>query len=129
MEVAILGSAAHLLASGRALDIAASRRQGLQNRVEALDGGVRAANHHAVAARDAPHAAARPHVHVVDALGLEPMGATHIVLEHGIATIDDDVVGPHQSGQRADRVLSDLPTRQHHPCRARRFEFAHSVLE
>jgi hypothetical protein len=41
-------------------------------------------------------AAFEPPIHVVDAFGLQSFGTAHIVFEHGIAAINDDVSGATQ---------------------------------
>ena len=56
-----------------------------------LDGRRFAANHHAVAALEPPDAAARPDVHVVDALGGELLRAPDVVDVVRIATVDQDI--------------------------------------
>ncbi len=50
-----------------------------------------AANHHAVAAFESPDSAARAHIHIMDALGLELLGPTDIVHVIGVAAVDEDV--------------------------------------
>ena len=56
-----------LLAAGRAPDVADARGKRVEDRIEALHRLVLAADHHAVAALEAPDAAAGADVDVVDA--------------------------------------------------------------
>ena len=53
---------------------------------------IRATNHHAVAAINAPDATAGAHIYVVDAFRAQTFGATDIVFEHR-STVNDDVTG------------------------------------
>src|SRR5262245_31014312 len=66
VKVAALGRAAELLAPGRAFDVARAGCQGGENRIEALHDVALAADHHAVAALQAEHAAAGSYVDIVD---------------------------------------------------------------
>ena len=56
-----------------------------------LDHVLLAADHHAVAALQAPYAAACAHVHVVDPFGCQFLGAPDVVDVVGIAAVDEDV--------------------------------------
>src|SRR5260370_35060487 len=71
MQVALLGRSAGLFASGRAGDISDARRQGGEDRAEMLHRPELAAEHHAIAALQAPDTAADAYVHIVHALGLQ----------------------------------------------------------
>src|SRR5262249_2825299 len=91
VQVTLLGGAADLLAAGGARDVARAGRQGLEDRVEPPDRLLRAADHQAVAAFQAPDAAARPHVHVVNPTGREFPGAADVVHVVGVAPVDEGV--------------------------------------
>ena len=67
VEIAIFDRAGDLLPAGSASDIAATRSERFENRIEMTRGFLRSANHHAVAAFESPHTAARTHIHIVDA--------------------------------------------------------------
>ena len=71
VNVAFFGGAAEFFAAGSARNVAASRRQRFENRIEPLHRFFRAADHHAVAALESPHAAAGADVDVVNAFALE----------------------------------------------------------
>ncbi len=59
VEIAVLGGArGGVLSSRGARDIAETGSEGLEDRIQPLHGLVRAADHHAVAALETPHAAA-----------------------------------------------------------------------
>src|SRR5262249_57383838 len=60
VQVTELGRAADLLASRRARDISRARGERLEDRIEMPHARLRAADHHAVTALQAPHAAAGP---------------------------------------------------------------------
>src|SRR5262249_30329752 len=93
VQVALLSRAADLFAPGGAWNVTPAGRQRLEDRVEALHRLVGAADHHAIAAFQAPDAAARPHIHVVDLLGREFFGAANVVHVVGVAAVDEDVAG------------------------------------
>src|SRR5262249_57199823 len=91
MQVAELGGAADRLAAGRARDISRARGEHLEDRIEMPHGRLRATDHHAVTALQAPHAAAGSDIDVVDPLGRELLCAADVVDVVGIAAIDEDV--------------------------------------
>ena len=93
VQVTLFGGAVQLLAARRARDVPRARRQRREDCIEVLDHVLFATNHHAVAALQAPHTPARPHVHVVDALRCEFLGAPDVIHVIGIAPVDEDVVG------------------------------------
>ena len=129
MDIALLDARIAAVAPGRARNIADARRQRREDRVEPIDDRLVAADHHAIAALDAPDAAAGADVDVVDARCLQRLAAADVVLLEGVAAVDDDVAGLHQLGQRVDRRLGDLAGRQHHPDGARRLELADEILQ
>src|ERR1700738_1971184 len=65
VQVTLFGGALKLLASRRARYITRARRQRREGWIEVLDHVPFATNHHAVAALEAPHTTACPHVHIV----------------------------------------------------------------
>jgi hypothetical protein len=83
-----------------------------------LDHVVLAADHHAVAALQAPHAAADTDVDVMQLLGRELLRAAQVVVIVGVAAVDDDVAGREQRHQLGEHRV-DRPGRDHHPNRAR----------
>ena len=98
VDVAFLGPVVgQVLAAARPVHVAPAGRQGLEDRVEVVDGLLGAADHHAIAAFKPPNAARGADVHVADALGLQHLGATDVVLVEGIAAVDDDVAAPEQA--------------------------------
>src|SRR5262245_46975941 len=91
MEIALLGRTAHLLAPRCAGDFADSRSQRFENWNDALYGIAWAADHPAVAALRTPYATASSHVHVMDLLLGELLGAANVVHIVRVAAIDQDV--------------------------------------
>ena len=81
---------------GGARNVADARRQRREDRIEPVDHGLVAADHHAIAALDAPDAAAGADVDVMDAALLQRLAAADVVLPERVAAIDDDVAGLHQ---------------------------------
>ena len=114
VQVALLGSTGARFATGGAGDVADARRERREERIEMLDDGRFTANHHAVAALEAPDAAARPHVHVVDALRGELLRAPDVVDVVRIAAVDQDVAVLEQRDEIVDARIHD-PCRDHQP--------------
>ena len=81
--------------AGSARNVAASGSKRFEDRVEALDGLFRAADHHAVAAVESPDAAAGANVDVVHAFGGAELGAANVIFEIGVAAVDDGVARLH----------------------------------
>ena len=68
IQVAFLGRATRVLAPGRARDIAASRRQRLEDWIQVADRLGLTSNHQTETALETPHPTAGPDVEIVDAL-------------------------------------------------------------
>src|SRR5690348_15877066 len=107
MNVTKLGARVAAVATKRARHVAEPRRQRLEDRIETLDDGFRAANHHAVAALEPPHAAAGADIDVVDAASFEGFSAPDVVLIKCIAAVDNNAIRRKQSGELDNRVLGD----------------------
>src|SRR5262249_38386211 len=103
-------------------------RQRLENRVEPPDRLVGAADHHAVAALQAPDTAARPYVHVMDLLRREFPGAADVVHVVGVAAVDEDVAGL-EMGQEVGAGYVHDGRRDHQPDGPRLVELLHEVLQ
>src|SRR5438067_9250570 len=97
---------------------AAARRQRCEDRVEMVGGLSVAADHHAIAAFEAPDAAARSDIEVADALGIEQLGVSDVIMEKGIAAIDQGVAGLEKTGELKDRAMRYCASRQHDRNRA-----------
>jgi hypothetical protein len=80
---------------------------------------LRTADHQAVAALDAPHAAGSAGIEVVDAALAQRRGATHVVLEVGVAAVDDRVAGLQARGELVHDALGRRAGGNHDPRRAR----------
>src|SRR4029453_3731198 len=91
VEVSEFGGAADFLAPGRAWNISDTRRQRFEDRIEVPHSAFRPADHHAVAALQPPHAAARPDVDVIDAFRGEFARAADVVDVIRVAAFDGDV--------------------------------------
>src|SRR2546423_7373438 len=130
MNVSLLGGISRFLLPSRgAWNVADSRRERLEDWIEALHRFIGTADHHAIAAIDAPDAAAGAHIHVVDALRLERLRAANVILPHGIAAVDDAVARFKLFGQRHHGFLSRIAGRNHHPDRARLIELLDEIVE
>src|ERR1700745_3829801 len=75
MDVALLDSGVAALAMLSARYVAGAGRKRLEDRVEPVDHALLAADHHAVAALDAPDAAGGADVEIVDAARLQRLAA------------------------------------------------------
>src|SRR6266404_2830923 len=93
VKVTLLRGAGHLIAAGSALHVAAPRRKRLEDGIETLYDGRLAANHLAIAAFEAPDAAAGTDIAIVDSLGGEFFGAANVIDVVRISTIDHGVAG------------------------------------
>ena len=105
------------------------RRQRGEDRRETGDDVLLAADHQAVALLEAPDAAARPRVHVVDATRLQRLGAAHVVGPPRVTAVDHDVAGGELAGQLLDRGLGRRARRHHDPHGPRRRERGHERVE
>src|SRR5262245_5799485 len=111
-----------------AVYIAILRRQGEKRRLEALDTLVVAANHDTEAIFEAPDAAAGALVDIVQPVRLEYGGAAHIVVEVGIAPVNNRVARLQQRYELLNHLLGHITRRQHDPDRARRGELTDQLF-
>jgi len=109
MDIALLGTGIAALAPRRARDVAETWCQAAEDRIEAIDHGLVAADHHAIAALEAPDTAARADIAIMEAFGRQRFGAPHIVLPVAVAAIDDDVARLEERGELLHRVLGISP--------------------
>jgi hypothetical protein len=89
-------------------------RQGLKNRIEVTHDLGLTADHQAVAALQAEHAAARAAVDVLDAALGQLLGALDVVAVIRVAAIDQDVAGAQERSELGDRLV-DVGGGHHHP--------------
>src|SRR5712675_2162539 len=93
VDVTLLDTRIASCAAAGTRNVADAGRQRRKDRIEPVDDRFFAADHHAVAALDAPDAAAGSDVDVMDAAFPERLAAADVVLPKGVAAVDDDVVG------------------------------------
>jgi hypothetical protein len=122
VDVAVLGTVVIGFAVLGTRDVAHARRQCGEQRIQTFDRLGVAANHHAIAAFQAPDAAGGADVDVVQALLVQRLGATNVVLVVGVAAVDDRIAGLKQFAQGVDGVFGRCARRQHDPDRARLVE-------
>src|SRR6266481_9643120 len=91
MQITLLGGAAEFLATGRARDVAAARRQGGENGIKTLHHIGLAADHHAVTAFKTPDAAACPDINVVNTTRREFLRAPDVVYVIRVSSINDGI--------------------------------------
>ncbi len=129
VEIALLGGALAISARRRG-DVAPARGQCAEHRLDPLHRLLRAAHHQAVAALDAPHAAAGPGVDVVDALLARPPSTRRTSSLKKLLP-PSMIVSPglEQRRQRLDGVLGGPAGRDHHPHRARLLQLGDQLLE
>src|SRR5690242_10677140 len=111
MEITLLDARVAALASRGARNVAEPGRKRREDRVQAIDYLLVAADHHAIAALKSPDPARGADIDIVDAVFLECLAATHVVLPEGVAAIDDDVASLHQLRKRIDGGFGDLAGR------------------
>src|ERR1700733_13201259 len=129
MKITLLDAWITSLPPVGARDVADTWRQRLQDRVETFDHGLVAADHHAIAALDAPDAAGGADINIMNAAFPELLAAADVVLPERVAAIDDDVAGFHQLGERLSGCFGYMARRQHHPGGARLFQLADKFLQ
>src|SRR5581483_6986638 len=78
MDVALLDSGVAAFAMLRARYVAGAGRKRLEDRIEPVDDGLLAADHHAIAALDAPDAARGADVEIMDATRLQRLAAADV---------------------------------------------------
>ena len=105
------------------------RRQRLENRAQALDHGLVAADHQAIALGEPPHAAAGARIDVVNLTLRHGGGAPLRIAIIRIAAVDDGVARREQRRESGDRAVGDRPGGHHQPDRARRLEFGDQLFE
>jgi len=105
VEVALFRGAFELFTSRSARNVAPAGRQRREERGEAFHDVVFAADHHAVAAFQAPDAAAGSDVHVVDFLRRQLLRAPDVVDLIGIAVVDEDVARLQKFDQIGDAFI------------------------
>ena len=118
MDIAALGRRGLAVAPWRAGDVAETGGQGGEDRIETGDGFRRAADHHAVAAIQAPDPARSAAIDIGHALVGQCLGPANVVLVEAVAAVDDGVAGREQVAQLLNGVLSGLTGGQHQPDRA-----------
>src|ERR1022692_1930591 len=111
-----------------ARDIALAWSQRLKNRIEPLHCLVGSANHHAIAAIEAPYSAAGSDVYVVNAFAFKLTRPAYIILEIGIAAVNDDVAGLHVLRELLHGLFGGATRWHHNPPRARRRELCDQIF-
>jgi hypothetical protein len=101
----------------------------LEDRVEALDRGVRPADHQAKAPVETEDAAAGAAIDVVDALLANHLRPAHVVPVVGVAAVDDRVALVEDLGDFLDGRLGYVARRDHDPDGARSFELLRQLLQ
>src|SRR5579864_3231524 len=129
VDVSVFGGASEFLAPRRARNVADTGGESLEDGIELLYGFSGTANHHAVAAFEAPNAAAGSDIDVVNALLLETLGTADIIFEVGVAAVDDGVSRFEELGQRLHGLLGGTTGRHHDPYRARGLQFVGQILQ
>ena len=128
IQIAFFGGAAGLLSPRRTIGVAAAGRQRLEDRIEMPDDFRLAADHLAEAALQSPDAAAGADIHVVQAFGVQFLGAANVVDVIGIAAVDDHVAAFHVGGKLRQRAI-DSSGGNHQPDRAWRLERLQQIVE
>src|SRR5262249_6266456 len=128
-DVALLGAAIAAVTARRARYVAEPGGERRKDRVEMLRRLAVAADHHAIAALEPPHPAARADVEIADAPRAQRLGAADIVLVEGMPAVDQDVAGCEFWRKLVHRILGCLAGRQHQPDGARLLELADEIIE
>src|SRR5262249_49084804 len=126
VQIALLGGAIQLFATRSAGNIADSRSEGRENRIEMLDDILLAADHHAVATFQTPYASAGAHVHIVNLFGCEVLCALDVVNVVGVSAIDEGVAWFEVRQQVGDGLI-DRRCGHHEPHRTRLCYFFNEI--
>ena len=118
----------HFGAPGRPVDRAHAGRELSEDRIETLHDRLLAADHHAKAALEAPHPAARSNVDVMDALGRDGFRAADVVDVIRVAAINQDVPRLEMGQEVRDGVVHGR-RRDHQPHRPRLLKLLREVLK
>jgi MFS transporter, PAT family, beta-lactamase induction signal transducer AmpG len=102
--------------------------QRFEDRRQPLDGGVRSADHQAVAALESEHATTHADVEVVDAVRGERGRTVDVVAVPRVAAVDDRVAGVEQRCERVDG-RADEGGGHHDPDRPRGFHGGHQLAQ
>ena len=84
MQVPLFGGASQCLSPPGARDVTHARCQCREDGIKTLNHVLLAADHHAVAAFQTPHAAARAYVHIMNPFRCEFPGAADVVHKRGV---------------------------------------------
>src|SRR5258708_11370551 len=95
VDVALRDARIAALASLCVWDVADPRCKAREDRIEPVDHGLVAADHHAIAALDAPDAAGGANIEIMDAVLLQRLAAADVVLPESVAAVDDDIARLH----------------------------------
>jgi hypothetical protein len=128
VEVPGLRSAANLLPSGSARNIAGAWGQGPKDRIEVPDNVGFAADHHAIAPFQSPDPAAGPHIHVVNSFGPKLRSSPDVVDVIGVPAVDENIAGFEIGRQICNRAI-DHGRRNHQPDGSRLFQLLDQILQ
>ena len=94
-----------------------------------LDHPLRAPDHHTVAPFQSPDATAGPDVHIMNALGLQCFGATHVVFVVRVSAVNNYIPCLHALFQRHNGLFCRVARRHHDPRNARLVQCADELVE
>ena len=126
MEVTLLRRATEFFAAGRNRGVALAGCEGAEDGIQMPHGRIRAADHHTVAALQAPHAPARAHIAIVDLPGRQLLRAPDVVDVIRVAAVNDRIARLQMGQQVGDRRVHHR-RRDHQPDRARRAQLLHEI--
>src|SRR5262249_21208746 len=129
VDVATLSAGIAAIAFGGSRYAARAGGERRKDGIEPFDDLLFAADHHAIAALEAPHAAAGADVHVMQLTLTQHFGAADIVAPERVAAVDDHIAGLQPIGKRFNGIIGDGAGRQHHPDGARRRKLTHQLVE
>ncbi len=109
--------------------VAAGRSERFENRLVAPEDVHLAADHQAVAKLESPDAAAGAGIHQMQLHAGEYGSAADVIVEVGVAAVDDRVARLEQFGQLVNRAVGGIARRHHHPHAPRRRESGDQIFE
>jgi len=129
VNVSFFGAIGLSSASGSSLNIPASGRKGLEDRVQVMDHLLGTTNHHAVSALQSPNPATGAHIHVMKSILLQGLRPADVIFKIGVTPVNDDVSGLQSFGQGLNGLFGWIPGRNHHPDHPWLIEFPNKVIQ
>src|SRR5438270_7527199 len=129
VNITLFRCASQLLPSGCTCNVATTGSKSFENWIELLDHFFWPADHHAVAALQAPNAPAGADVNIMNSLFAEHLRTTNVVFEIRVTAVYENVAGFHFLRNRLRGRFGGAARGNHEPRDTRRAELRAEVFE